>query len=146
MIGETVYRQFVFAPHKFNRLLRLAAPEREKRNEKRGKKENHISFPQLLVGQLLADQLLAGQLLAAQLLVGQLLASTLLAGQLLAAQLLTGPVLSGPVLTGPLSVLQLLSGHFKSFLINPRKQEQFSSALANKPKFLKFETKEWNRG
>ena len=126
MIGEIVYRQFIFAPHKFNRLLRLAAPEREKRNEKRGKKENHISFRQLLVGQLLA--------------------STLLAGQLLAAQLLTGPVLSGPVLTGPLSVLQLLSGHFKSFLINPRKQEQFSSALANKPKFLKFETKEWNRG
>ena len=121
MIGEIVYRQFIFAPHKFNRLLRLAAPEREKRNEKRGKKENHISFRQLLVGQLLA--------------------STLLAGQLLAAQLLTGPVL-----TGPLSVLQLLSGHFKSFLINPRKQEQFSSALANKPKFLKFETKEWNRG
>ena len=136
MIGEIVYRQFIFAPQKFNRLLRLAAPEREKRNEKRGKKENHISFRQLLVGQLLA--------------------STLLAGQLLAAQLLTGPVLSGPVLTGPLSVLQLLasplsvlqllSGHFKSFLINPRKQEQFSSALANKPKFLKFETKEWNRG
>ena len=126
MIGEIVYRQFIFAPHKFNRLLRLAAPEREKRNEKRGKKENHISFRQLLVGQLLA--------------------STLLAGQLLAAQLLTGPVLSGPVLTGPLLVHQLLSGHFKSFLINPRKQEQFSSALANKPKFLKFETKEWNRG
>ena len=116
MIGEIVYRQFIFAPQKFNRLLRLAAPEREKRNEKRGKKENHISFLQLLVGQLLA-------------------------GQLLAAQLLTGPVLASP-----LSVLQLLSGHFKSFLINPRKQEQFSSALANKPKFLKFETKEWNRG
>lgn len=141
MIGEIVYRQFIFAPHKFNRLLRLAAPEREKRSEKRGKKENHISFRQLLVGQLLA-----GQLLASQLLVGQLLA-----GQLLAAQLLTGPVLTGPLsvlqlLASPLSVLQLLSGHFKSFLINPRKQEQFSSALANKPKFLKFETKEWNRG
>ena len=131
MIGEIVYRQFIFAPQKFNRLLRLAAPEREKRNEKRGKKENHISFLQLLVAQLLA---------------GQILASQLLASQLLAAQLLTSPVLTGPVLTGPLSVLQLLSGHFKSFLINPGKQEQFSSALANKPKFLKFETKEWNRG